>query len=116
VASYSRVFDLPDDHAPGSVLQLDLGAIGDVAEVYVNGELAGTAWREPYRVEIGQAVKPGRNTLEVRVANLWVNRLIGDVQPGAKPVTWTSTKIYLPNAPLRPAGLLGPVTLLHAAP
>ncbi len=114
VASYSRVFDLSGDHAHGSALQLDLGAIGDVAEVYVNGELAGTAWREPYRVEVGQFVQPGRNTLEVKVANLWVNRLIGDVQPNARPVTWTSTKIYLPDAPLRPSGLLGPVTLLKA--
>jgi hypothetical protein len=34
-------------------------------------------------------------------------------QPGAEKVTWTSTPIYLPDAPLVPSGLLGPVSLLR---
>lgn len=38
----------------------------------------------------GGLLRPGANTLEVRVANLWVNRLIGDAQPGANKVTWTA--------------------------
>jgi len=116
IASYTRSFELPGGATSGQPLQLDLGAVGDVAEVYVNGELAGTAWREPYRVDIGRQVRPGDNQLEIRVANLWVNRLIGDVQPGAEKVTWTSTPVYRPDAPLRPSGLLGPVTLLGTSP
>jgi hypothetical protein len=51
--------------------------------------------------------------VEIRVANLWVNRLIGDAQPGAKKVTFTAAPTYTADAPLRPAGLIGPVTL-HA--
>ena len=91
---------------------LDLGKVGDLAEVTVNGKPVGSAWRAPYRVDVSRAVRPGRNSLTVKVANLWVNRLIGDVQPGATKVAFTAVPTYLPNAPLRPSGLIGPVTLL----
>jgi len=60
---------------------------------------------------IGAAATSGRNTIEVRVANLWVNRLIGDKQPGATPVAFVAIPTYKPDAPLRPSGLIGPVTL-----
>jgi hypothetical protein len=56
-------------------------------------------------------VHEGVNTVEVRVANLWVNRLVGDAQPGAAKVSFTTMPAYLAEAPLRPAGLIGPVTL-----
>jgi hypothetical protein len=58
------------------------------------------------------ALKPGQNQLEVKVANLWVNRLIGDKQPGAEKITFTIAPTYKADAPLRPAGLIGPVKLL----
>jgi hypothetical protein len=93
-------------------LTLDLGAAREVAEVRVNGALAGYAWHAPYTVEIGPFVKPGKNELEIRVANLWVNRLIRDADPAVKDkVTWTDQPTYRPDAPLRPSGLIGPVTL-----
>mgnify|MGYP000744651055 CR=1 FL=1 len=50
------------------------------AEVSVNGKPAGSAWHAPFRVEIGAVTRPGRNSLSVKVADLWVNRLIGDEQ------------------------------------
>jgi hypothetical protein len=112
IASYSSSFALPKDANPGKPLWIDLGRIGDVAEVRVNGQLAGTTWLAPYRLDIGKFVKKGRNALEVRVANLWVNRLIGDEQPGATKITFTAAPTYRPDAPLRPSGLIGPVTLL----
>ena len=40
----------------------------------------GIAWKKPYRVEVTEALQPGENVIEVTVANLWVNRLIGDQQ------------------------------------
>jgi hypothetical protein len=90
----------------------DPGAAREVAEVRVNGALAGYAWHAPYTVEIGPFVKPGKNELEIRVANLWVNRLIRDADPAVKDkVTWTDQPTYRPDAPLRPSGLIGPVTL-----
>lgn len=115
IATYTRSIDAPRSWKPGQPLLLDLGAIGDVAEVRVNGQLAGTAWQAPYRVDIGRFLKRGRNHLDIRVANLWVNRLIGDQQPGAARITATGTPTYSANAPLRPSGLIGPVRLLTIA-
>jgi hypothetical protein len=65
-----------------------------------------------FATRTSSTLRPGRNVLEVRVANTWVNRLIGDAQPGAAKVTWTSLPTYRADAPLRPAGLIGPVVLL----
>ena len=112
VATYRKSFELPKSAQPGTNLLLDLGDVGDLAEVYVNGNLMGTVWHPPYRLDIGSAVKHGSNQLAVRVADLWVNRLIGDAQPGAKKVAYTSIPTYGTDAPLRPSGLLGPVQLL----
>lgn len=112
MATYSRDFTPPKGWKPGQPLWLDLGDVRELAEVSVNGKPAGAAWHPPYRVEIGSAVKKGKNRLEVKVANLWVNRLIGDKQPGATKLTWTAMPTYKADAPLRPSGLIGPVTLL----
>jgi hypothetical protein len=94
---------------------LDLGDVRELAEVSINGRPLGIAWHPPYRVDVTEAVKPGENTLEVKVTNLWVNRLIGDQQPGAKKYTFTVMPTYKADAPLRPSGLLGPVRLLQTA-
>ena len=83
----------------------------DLAEVLVNGKSAGVLWQPPYEADLTGLTKPGSNSIEIRVTNLWVNRLIGDAQPGAKPITFTTLKTYRADAPLRPSGLLGPVTL-----
>jgi hypothetical protein len=115
IATYANGFTTPKGWKPGQPLWLDLGEAREIAEVTVNGKLAGYAWHAPYRVDVSSVAKPGRNTLQVRVANLWVNRLIGDRQKDATKVTWTPTGTYLPNAPLRRSGLIGPVTLLGQA-
>jgi hypothetical protein len=109
---YRNTLSLPGTLKPGMPMKLDLGKVGDVAEVFVNGKPAGIAWKPPYEVEIGALVAAGANTVEVRVANLWVNRLVGDAQPGAKKLSFTAAPTYTAAAPLRPAGLIGPVTLL----
>ncbi|MCJ2184232.1 glycoside hydrolase [Novosphingobium sp. 1949] len=111
VAHYTTRFRLPAGYRPGMPLGLDLGRVGVIAEVRVNGQAVGTAWHPPFRLDIGRAVRNGTNTLEVDVADLWVNRLIGDRQPGAVPVAWTVKPMYRADAPLRPAGLIGPVRL-----
>jgi hypothetical protein len=112
IATYTTRFSLPKAVKPGQQLWIDLGQVGDVAEVRVNGQPAGTGWFAPYRIDIGKLVKRGANDLEVRVANLWVNRLIGDQQPGATKITFTAAPTYRPDAPLRPSGLIGPVRLM----
>lgn len=77
----------------------------------VNGKSAGIAWKSPYRIDLTDFVKTGENNLEVRVANLWVNRLIGDAQPVAQRIAFTIAPTYRPDAPLRQSGLMGPVRL-----
>jgi hypothetical protein len=109
-ATYRKTITLPAKLAPG--LRLDLGTVGDLAEVFLNGKPVGTSWLAPHRFDIAAAAKPGRNDLEVRVTNLWVNRLIGDAQPGAAKLTFTTVPTYVPQAPLRPSGLIGPVSVL----
>jgi alpha-L-rhamnosidase len=109
IATYSRSFSLPAGAKAGAPFWLDLGAVGDVAEVRVNGKDAGSLWFAPWRLDIGKHLKIGQNTLEIRVANTWVNRLIGDKQPGATPITFAAAPTYNADAPLRPSGLIGPV-------
>jgi hypothetical protein len=115
IASYTNSFAPPKQSQQGGALWLDLGEVGDLAEVLVNGRLVGTLWHAPWRIDIGRAVHRGRNQLEVRVANRWVNRLIGDAQPDTQKVGWTSQRTYGPKAPLLPSGLIGPVRLLGNA-
>ena len=72
-------------------------------------------WKPPFQADVTAALKPGANRLEVKVVNLWPNRIIGDQQPGAdKKYTWLNAnyKPFSTNSPLLESGLLGPVRLL----
>ena len=92
---------------------LDLGTVDFIAEVKVNGQSAGVRWSEPYRLDISEFVHPGTNTLTVVVTGTWYNRLAYDAPlPEADRKTWT---IHGPAAgsPLRPSGLLGPVSVSY---
>ncbi len=115
-ATYSKAFDAtPDMLKPGARVWIDLGEVANLAEVTLNGKPLGEAWKPPFEVDATGALKPGSNTLEIRVADLWVNRLIGDQQPGAATkYTFTARNPYKANSPLVPAGLIGPVTIVHA--
>ncbi len=113
-ATYRRQFAMPSHRSADGPIMVDLGGVGDVAEVRVNGKVAGAVWHAPYRVDISGLLRPGSNLIEVKVANLWVNRLIGDAQPGASRVTYTSMPTYRADAQLRPSGLVGPVRVLEA--
>lgn len=66
---------LPTD---GSQIFLDLGQVKNMAEVIVNGRNCGLLWQRPFIADITDAVKEGLNDIEVRVTNLWANRMIGD--------------------------------------
>jgi hypothetical protein len=96
-----------------SKIWLDLGEVKNLAEVLVNGKSLGVIWKRPFRVELTKALKNGENKLEIRVTDLWVNRLIGDAQPGVKKLTFTTMPFYQANSPLLPAGLLGPVKIIE---
>jgi hypothetical protein len=81
-----------------------------MAQVKLNGKDLGVLWTGPFQLEITDAVKPGANVLEITVANLWPNRLIGDqFLPADKRVTWTTWNPFKKETPLLESGLLGPV-------
>ena len=97
----------------GERLWLDLGIVRNVAEISINGKSLGIVWKKPFRIDITDALKAGENKLEIKVTNLWVNRLIGDQQPDIpKKYTFTTQAFYRADSPLLPSGLLGPVQIM----
>jgi hypothetical protein len=133
-AIYKKTFTLPRDTAGKgkSRPSLDLGVVKNVARVRLNGRDLGVVWTAPWRVEITPAVRQGDNELEIEVANLWPNRLIGDaILPKEQRLTTTNVRTYDTMASgtygckvcaarkksgrpasLLPSGLLGPVRLV----
>jgi hypothetical protein len=114
MATYTTTANIPADVlGKGKKLYLQLGAVKNLAQVSVNGQNLGTLWKPPFRVDITHAVYPGPNQIEVKVTNLWPNRLIGDAGlPAEQRVTWTAFDAYKKDSPLLPSGLIGPVQLV----
>ena len=139
-ATYRTTFQMKKSELKGKVLYLDLGQVYVIARVKLNGKDLGVVWKNPYRLEITDAVKAGANTLEIEVANLWTNRLIGDAQTPSlyesagrdgnhlpqwyvngepKPendgkVAYTVADFYNADEPLYDSGLVGPVVIRSA--
>jgi hypothetical protein len=114
-AAYAKSIEAPAAwFADGNQLWLDLGSVKNLAEVTVNGKNLGIVWKEPFRVNVTGALRPGANAVEITVTNLWVNRIIGDMQPGAtRKYTFTPMEFYTAASPLLPSGLLGPVHVIR---
>lgn len=114
-AVYRRTFDVPSDTAlpAGERFALSLGDVKAMAHVTLNGRDLGVVWCPPFRVDVpAGVVRATGNELTITVANLWINRLIGDAAvPKEKRYTSEPFVPFKPNAPLQPSGLLGPVTL-----
>ena len=133
-ATYRNRFAWSRALSPGQQVLLDLGTVKNVARVRLNGRDLGVVWTAPWQAEVTAAVKPGVNELEVDVANLWSNRLIGDAPlPKDKRLTVTNVRTYDTMtsgtygckrceerkktgkpAALLPSGLLGPVRVMTA--
>jgi hypothetical protein len=135
-ATYRKTFDAPGFDPSGKAKTwLDLGIVHEICRVRLNGKDLGILWTSPWRVDITSALKATGNQLEIEVANGWVNRLIGDQQPAHKAVrkvswpsgllagkkrdagryTFITHEYYKAESPLRPAGLIGPVSILKSS-
>lgn len=91
--------------------KLDLGAVENIAEVYVNGEYVRTLWTAPYESDVTAYLRAGKNTVTVKVTGTWFNRLVFDAgQPEPARKTWV-IKWPDPKSELRDSGLLGPVSV-----
>ena len=114
--TYTKSIQAPPEwFKAGTRLILDLGDTKNLAEVTVNGKPLGVLWKAPFEVDVTGALKPGANALQVKVTNLWVNRLIGDQQPdAARKYTYTTQQFYRADSPLLPSGLLGPVRIVRS--
>ncbi len=111
-AGYEKRISISREWLDGrSRIELDLGKVAYIAEVIVNGDSVAMLWKEPFRVDMTSALQVGDNHLEIRVTNLWPNRLIGDKQPGARKIAFATFDPFTADSPLLPSGLLGPVTL-----
>lgn len=139
-ATYSTEFTLdPAFCAAGRQVVLDLGTVKNFARVILNGRDLGSLWKAPFRVPVTGIVRPGKNTLVVKVTNLWPNRLIGDEQyppevewngnaikawpdwvwsnkprPASLRRTFTTWRFWTKNDRPLESGLLGPVALRSA--
>lgn len=113
-ASYKTVFDYGDSVSKGASYRLSLGSVNNIARVILNGKDLGVSWCPPWEVTVpSTALRQGSNILEIVVANLWINRLIGDgVLPADQHRSWTPDAFTMSVAfGLQPSGLLGPVQL-----
>ena len=129
----------PSAAGAGERWELDLGQVAVMAELKLNGKELGVLWKPPFRVDVSEALQAGENALEIKVVNLWINRMIGDEQLpedsernpdgtlkawpqwvlDGKPsptgrFTFTSWRLWKKDSPLVDSGLLGPVTLRSA--
>ena len=137
-AAYRKSFTVTD---PNAGLYLDLGEVDVMARVLVNGKDLGVLWKPPFHVNLSGALKKGKNELEIRVTNLWVNKLIGDsslpetgkrskwnkeayesfpdwiisgqaAPPKGHRTTFATWNHYDEGGKLLPSGLMGPVRLM----
>jgi hypothetical protein len=139
-ATYRVVFTAPDKISSGAKtrrIYLDLGDVRVIAQAKLNDRDLGVLWKPPYQADVSDALRPGQNFLEIRVTNLWPNRMIGDeARPEdslrnkdgtlrewpawlneGKPsptgrLTFTTWRLWKKGDPLLPSGLLGPVRLV----
>lgn len=141
-AWYRKSFELSADAVrSGQVVTLDLGTVKNFATVKLNGRDLGILWKAPFSVDVSGIAKAGRNDLEVKITNLWVNRIIGDEQlpadvewtgvtlkgwpdwltkkqarPKTGRFTFTTWKFWGKDSPLLESGLIGPVVVRSATP
>ena len=113
-ATYHTSVTVPADLlGNGRRVYLDLGEVKNLAELSINGKALGILWKAPFRLDVTDAVKSGSNQVEIKLTNLWPNRIIGDLQvPEDQRLTWTSVSLYKKDSPLLPSGLFGPVQLI----
>ncbi len=89
--TYTTDVTLGADQLTDTGWTLDLGKVGDVAEITVNGTPVGDRIWAPYTIDVGSALRVGTNTISVRVTNTQGN------EKNRQPYT---------------SGLVGPVSLV----
>lgn len=76
---------------------INLGAVYETAEVWINNQYVGVCLAPPYELDISRWVQAGKNTVQVKVVNHLGHR---------------QRDLFSRSLPLEPSGLLGPVVIL----
>ncbi|MBP8960211.1 MAG: glycosyl hydrolase [Bacteroidales bacterium] len=135
VAEYRCTFSFPEGsfNKKKNRYFLNTGKINNIARIKVNGREAGILWTDPWELDITSFIKKKDNLLEIEVANLWINRLIGDeqepwdgIEGGHWPawlesgsprptnrIAFTTHRFWKKDDPLVPSGLIGPVKIVN---
>ncbi len=139
-AIYAKDFEVPASFlGQGKSLRLDLGVVKNFATVSLNNKVVATMWKPPFALDVTPYLHKGKNHLDVKITNLWVNRLIGDdyypedvewqdghlakwpawllngqPRPEQRRITFATWHFWNKNSPLLESGLLGPVLLQSA--
>lgn len=136
-AVYRKSITVPTSFVgSGKALRLNLGDVKNFATVTLNGKTIATLWKPPFVLDVTKFVHAGANDLQIKVTNLWPNRIIGDEQlppdvewngtqlkkwpawlvnhqprPKTGRITFETWHYFNKNSPLLDSGLIGPVKL-----
>lgn len=136
-ATYTRTLEIPEPVAGAGKVLLDFGLgtpvpreqlhqagtrtwydppLREVAQVYVNGKLAGDVWHPPYVLNLAPLLHAGANELKIVVANTAINELAGRAAPDYRLLNLRYGEKFTPQdmdhlEPL-PSGILGPLRLV----
>ncbi|MFZ1937874.1 MAG: glycosyl hydrolase [Terracidiphilus sp.] len=138
-ATYERTIQIPENVAKAGRVLLDFGVgtpvprtqlhqagtrtwydapLRDVAQVYVNGKLAGSVWHPPYNINVAAFLHPGTNDLKIVVANTAINELAGRSGPDYRLLNLRYGERFTPqdmdHLEPQPSGILGPLRLISA--
>ncbi len=122
---YEIEFDMPENYfSTENILQLELGKVGNIAEVELNNKKIGTVWMRDQILDVTEALKSGPNKLDIWVTNTDINRVSGfkDAPPvpkhlvkrfGSGTTSFSARKQpEIGFEPLPASGLMGPVRIV----
>lgn len=115
--TYRKKLTLPPGWRAGAArVELELGRLWSIGEVWVNGRPLGVVWTAPFAVDCTAALREGDNEIVVEVAGTWHNRLVGEARGELPKLTRTNIAVsqrkpWKDHEPI-PAGLFGPVRLV----
>ncbi len=114
---YRRTITLPSGwRTQAGRVDLELGRLWAIGEVWVNGVSQGVVWAPPFSVDCTAALRDGENEIVVDIDSTWHNRLVGEAR-GELPkrtrtnITTSQRKPWKDLEPI-PSGLFGPVRLV----
>lgn len=120
---YEISFNLPAEYLQKDIrLFLDLGKVGNIAEVRLNNQPIGSVWMRGQKPDATGAVRPGENKLVILVTNTLINRVSAMKEP--PPVPQELVPVFGSGAvsteiprefgfkTLPASGLMGPVQII----